>query len=207
MTIVYRVKPNDKNIKIFGKQFVQNNKNKCKIIVDGNERDICEKLDLNDNMRKKSTLEIKLKETSTITDMSYLFGGDFDEGCDALISVPVFDWDTKNVTNMNHLFNNCTLLQSLPNNISEWNTSNVTDMNTMFSNCKSLLYLPDISKWDTSNVTNMAYMFQSCPKLTNLPDINKWNISKVTYKKDMFSGSNSSLNIPEKFKGQDCKIF
>jgi surface protein len=207
MTIRYKVNPNDKNIKIFGKQFVENNKSKCKIIVEGNERNICEKLDLTDNMRRKNILEIKLIETSTINDMSYLFGGDYHYGCKALFSVPDFDkWDTKNVTNMNHLFNNCELLQSLPD-ISVWNTSNVTDMNTMFSNCQSLLYLPDISKWDTSNVTNMAYMFQSCGKLSNLPDIGRWNTDKVTYMKDMFTGSNPALNVPVKFKNQECKIF
>jgi surface protein len=205
MTIRYRVKPNDKNIKIFGKQFVEKNESKCKIIVEGNERNICEKLDLTDSMRRKNILEIKLIETSTIKDMSYLFGGDYFDGCEALLSVPDFKWDTKNVTNMNHLFNNCKLLQSLPD-ISVWNTSNVTDMNTMFSNCQSLLYLPDISKWDTSNVINMAYMFQSCPKLTQLPDIGKWNTDKVTNMKDMFSGCNA-VNIPVKFKNQDCIIY
>ena len=206
LTIRYRVTPKDTNIKIFGTQFVENNKNKCKIIVEGNERNICEELELNDNMRRNNILEIKLKETSTINDMSYLFGGDYYDGCKALLSVSDFDkWDTKNVTNMNHLFNNCILLQSLPD-ISKWNTSNVTDMNTMFSNCQSLLYLPDISKWDTSNVTNMAYMFQSCPKITRLPDIGKWNIDKVIKKKDMFNGCNAE-NIPVIFQSPDCIIY
>jgi surface protein len=207
MTIIYRVRPNDSYIKIFGKQFVENNRYKCKIIVEDNEQDICEKLPVNDNIKRKNTLEILLIETSTINDMSYLFGGDYFDGCEALLSVPdIHKWDTKNVTNMSHLFNNCTSLQSLPD-ISEWNTSKVTDMNTMFSNCQSLLYLPDISKWDTSNVTNMAYMFQSCGKLSNLPDIGRWNTDKVTYMKDMFTGSNPALNVPVKFKNQECKIF
>ena len=82
-------------------------------------------------MKKKEKLEIKLKEIKTITNMSYLFGGDglFEKSCDKLISLP---------------------------DISKWDTQNVKDMSYMFSDCKSLISLPDISKWDTQNVINMS---------------------------------------------------
>ena len=41
ITIQYDVKNNDK-IKLFGKKFIENNKNNCKIIVENKEQDISE---------------------------------------------------------------------------------------------------------------------------------------------------------------------
>ena len=42
---------------------------------------------------------------------------------------------------MSSIFNNCSLLISLPD-ISKWNSDNLTDMSAMFSYCSSLLSLP-----------------------------------------------------------------
>ena len=208
MTIKYNIKNDDKSIKLFGNQFIDKNKYNCKIIIEGKEQNICERIFLNEEMRNKKILTVELIETKTITDMSYLFGGDYFDGCESLISVEnAENWDMINVSNLNHMFNNCKLLSFL-SGISEWNTINVTDMNTMFSNCKSLTVLPDISNWDTSKVTNMAYMFQECSSLTYLPDISGWNINRVTNMKSMFDGCKGTLNIPVKFKSsQDCLIF
>ena len=102
---------------------------------------------LNKNKRDNNILEIKLFETKTITNMSYMFNN-----CYSLISLPdFFNWDTKNVTNMN----------------------------SMFALCLSLKTLPDISKWDTKGTNDMSYMFYGCNKLKDLPDITKWNLNKV----------------------------
>ena len=205
MTIKYKINKNDKQLKLFGKQFVIKNQNNCIMIIDGKEQKISEMIYLN-QIRDKDILKIKLIEKKTITDMSYLFGGDYFEGCKSLIELPDIDnWDTRYVTDMSRMFKNCALLSSLPD-ISKWDTSKVTNMNKMFCMCKSLLYLPDISKWDTSNVTDMASMFESCSNLRNLPDINKWDISKVSNMQSMFFGCSPSLNIPNKFKN-GCYIY
>ena len=47
--------------------------------------------------------------------------------------------------NMSWMFNNCSLLSSLPN-ISKWNTNNFTYMYENFDNCISLLYIPNLQK-------------------------------------------------------------
>ena len=39
--IFYQIKDNQKNLKLFGDKFVQNNINKCKIIIDGKEYKLC----------------------------------------------------------------------------------------------------------------------------------------------------------------------
>ena len=40
--------------------------------------------------------------------------------------------------------------------ISKWDTKNVTNTNHVFCDCNSLSSLPDISKWETKNVTDMS---------------------------------------------------
>ena len=73
--------------------------------------------------------------------------------------------DTSNVTNMNHMFYNCSGLTKL--DLSGWNTSNVTNMEGMFAACRGLISL-DLSGWNTSNVINMAYMFNGCTSLNTI---------------------------------------
>ena len=202
----YDIKQTDKNIKIFGKKFVENNRKKCKIYVEEIVQELRETIFVNEYMRNKRQLTIELIETEPIIDMSYLFGGDFYDGCKSLISIEQLDnWNTIKVNNMSHLFNNCESLSLLPD-LSKWNTSSVTDMNTMFGNCVSISYLPDISKWDTSNVTNMSYMFQNCEALEYLPDISKWDIRRVTKMNRMFDGC-KNIEVPEKFKRNIFTFF
>ena len=45
-------------IKIFGEEFVKNNKNKCKIIINDKENELIEEYKIKDNNKNK--LEIKL---------------------------------------------------------------------------------------------------------------------------------------------------
>ena len=206
MILKYDIKQNDKNIKIFGKKFVENNRKKCKIYVEGIVQELREIVFVNESMRNKRHLTVELIETETIIDMSYLFGGDYFDGCKSLISIEELDnWNTIKVTNMSHLFNNCESLSFLPD-ISKWNTTSVTDMNTMFGSCISISYLPDISKWDTSNVENMSYMFQNCKALEYLPDISKWDIRRVTKMNRMFDGC-KNFEVPEKFKRNIFTFF
>ena len=206
MILKYDIKQNDKNVKIFGKKFVENNRKKCKIYVEGIVQELREIVSVNEYMRNKRHLTVELIEIETIIDMSYLFGGDYFDGCKSLISIEELDnWNTIKITNMSHIFNNCESLSFLPD-ISKWNTSNVTDMNTMFGSCISISYLPDISKWDTSNVENMSYMFQNCKSLEYLPDISKWDIRRVTKMNRMFDGCNN-FEVPKKFKRNIFTFF
>ena len=157
MTIRYKLFDNYKIIKLFGEEFVKNNKERCKMIINNKEEEICEYLDIK---IYKNILEIKLKEIKSIDNMSYMF---FD--CNSLESLPyISKYNTNNVTNMSYMSSDCNSLESFPD-ISKWNTNNVTNMNDMFSICNSLESLPDISKWNTNNVTNMSYMFSGCISL------------------------------------------
>ena len=128
ITIIYNNKYiKDDLLKIFGLEFVKNNKNKCKIIYENKEYKLEEYININIKNNKKDKIEIKLKGINSITNMSYMF-----YECKSLFSLPdISKWNTSNVTNMCHMFYNCSSISSLP--ILQWNTSNATDMSYMFS--------------------------------------------------------------------------
>ena len=83
--------------------------------------------------------------------------------------------DTSNVTNMEHMFENCSQLTSL--DLSSFNTINVKWMDDMFYNCSSLTSI-DVSKFNTSNVTTMLSMFYNCSSLIRL-DLSSFDTSNV----------------------------
>ena len=138
MTIIYK---NDENkIKLFDKNFINNNKDNCYLIINNEKTELKEYLEINNNKLKQ--IEIKLYETKPITNMYSMFNS-----CSSLRSLPdISKWNTENVTNMSCMFGHCSSLQSLPD-ISKWNTEKVTDMSSIFYFCSSLQSLPDISKW------------------------------------------------------------
>jgi len=74
MIIRYKINKNEKEIRIFNNNFINNNKNKCKIIYEDKEYEIKEKWNIDHNI-KNEILEIKLKGINNIIDMSYMFAG------------------------------------------------------------------------------------------------------------------------------------
>ena len=200
-----------KEIRIFGDKFVENNKDKCKIIINGNEFDLTSHLDINENQLNNNIFEIKLKGIRNITNMSYMFN-EYDDSM-PLSSLPdISKWNTSNVIDMKNMFRGCSLLSSLPD-ISKWNTANVTNMSGMFWGCISLSSLPDISKWNTSNVNDISYMFYECESLSSLPDISKWDTSNITDMSGVFRECISLSSLPDISKWNTsnvnnmCKMF
>ena len=175
-----------KQTKVFGDEFVKNNKDKCKVMINNEEVNLQESYFLTDD-----DSEIILKDIKQITNMSHIFND-----CTSLLYLSDMErWNTSSITNMSKIFYNCINLIELPN-IKAWNTKSVTDMSDMFSGCK-FLSLPDISNWDTSSVINMSYMFCNCINIPCLPDISKWDISQVKYLSHMFDNCTSLTEIPD----------
>ena len=104
INIIYDINKKD-NINIFGSEFVKNNINRCKMIIDNKEYKIAEEY----NIKKKinnNKLKIILKGIDNITNMSYMFSG-----CSSLSSLPdISKWNTNNVINMNGMFYGCSSL-------------------------------------------------------------------------------------------------
>ena len=186
--IKYKDNPNEKDIMLIGKNFINNNRKNIELYFNGNKLDILLKYNKN-NYKLKNIFEVKIKIINPLTNMSYMF---YD--CSSIISISdLHKIDTSQVTDMSYAFGGCSSLESLQD-ISRWDTSNVTSMKFMFGECKSLTEL-DISKWNTKNVVDISYMFCSCIKLVQLPDISKWDISKIKDMSGLFSGCSNLRNI------------
>ena len=188
--IIY--KHHQSRIRIFGDDFVKNNKNNCYLSLEGKQKELCSDL-LYDQFKKNNDyLEIKLSITKPFTNISCMF-----KGCSSLECLPdIFNMDTRDIKDMSHLFEHCTSLKSL-SGISSWDTSNVVNMSYMFSECSSLQSLPDISNWNTGNVKDMSFMFNKCNSLESLPDIFNWNMNNISDFTSIFNECKSLKLIPD----------
>ena len=129
--IIYTIKrKKTENIKIFGPEFVKNNINICKMVINKKEYEMSLRYNVKNYNNK--ILIIELKGINNVTNMSNMF-----RGCSSLSSLPdISKLNTNNVTNMSYMFSSCSSLSSLPD-ISKWNINNVTNMSYMFSTCSS----------------------------------------------------------------------
>ena len=168
-------------LKIFGEQFVKNNKNKCTLILHDDEKDeeyeynLCAYLDLdfiNSINSGRKLFKIFLVQTDYFYDLSFMFCE-----CFTLMSVDgLTDLYYDQVTNMKSMFHSCFLLQEIK--IANINTSEVKDMSFMFESCKTLSYI-NLSGWDTKNVKTMKAMFESCGNLVEIEGIENWDLSSL----------------------------
>ena len=117
----------------------------------------------------KGETDLNCIDTSAIIDMSFLF-----LNINVIIdNIDVSNWDVRNVTNMEGLFNNCKKFNC---DLSKWDVSNVKDMSYMFYNCGN--FDCDLSNWNVSKVTNMYTMFEGCSKFKG-KGLENWDVSKV----------------------------
>ena len=73
--------------KIFGEKFVENNKYKSKIIINGKEEELCSYYDI--EKTKNDIFKIKLKGINNINDISYMFCG-----CESLLTLSdISNWN------------------------------------------------------------------------------------------------------------------
>ena len=154
----------DESIKIFGDEFVRNNKNKCYILNSGKKYKLAEYFNVKNN--HKSVIKIRLIGINHFISLKKMFFK-----CNSLISIKGFsNWNTNKVNDMSFLFYGCSSLTYFFG-IENFNTSKVKDMSFLFTGCISLIYLTNISKWNTNNVTCMNLLFSNCLSLKSLPDI------------------------------------
>ena len=106
INIIYNINE-ENNINIFGSEFVKNNKNICKMLIDNKKYEILEKYNVKSNNNNK--LKIKLRVINNITNMSSMF-----YNCSSLSSLPdISKWNTNNVNDMKCMFYGCSSLSSL----------------------------------------------------------------------------------------------
>ena len=138
-----------------------------------------------------------LTKLETITGLEYLNTenvtdmGHMFYNCSSLTSLDVTHFNTENVTDMSYMFSDCSSLTSL--DVTHFNTAKVTDMIAMFYSCSSLTSL-DVTHFNTAKVTNMIYMFYNCSSLTSL-DVTHFNTANVKVMSYMFSSCSSLTSL------------
>ena len=189
INMVYKKNKLNRNLKIFGEDFVKENKSKCKMVVEGKEQDLKSEISVKDMINDK--IRVRLTNINKITDMSFIF-----HDCSSLYSVnDMSKWKTTKIKDMHKIFYGCSQLTSLPD-LSFWSTSSVRDICGLFYNCLSLTSIPDISEWDVSKIVNLSGLFCGCERIKSLPDISQWDTSNVTDMNSIFCGCSSLERIP-----------
>ena len=57
ITIEYKINKDDNKIKIFYEDFIKNNKDNCKIVIDDREQEIISELEINKDMKRKKSIK------------------------------------------------------------------------------------------------------------------------------------------------------
>ena len=191
--IVYKIdKEGEENI--FGKKFVENNKNNIDLVINENEKSILT------NRYKflkagKNTITIIIK--NKITNIEYMF---YD--CKSLKNITELEYlDTKDIKNFSYIFFGCSSLPDIKP-LQKWNVSNGNDFNHMFSGCSILSDVKPLQNWNVSNGINFSHMFSKCPSLSDIKPLEYWDIPNGKNFDFMFSECSSLLdnNTLEHFK-------
>ncbi|MBL4772614.1 MAG: BspA family leucine-rich repeat surface protein [Alcanivoracaceae bacterium] len=132
-----------------------------------------------------SSLDVSQWNTSSVTDMTSMFGKT------RIKTLDVSNWNTELVTSMAEMFQESSI-SSL--DVSNWNTQAVTDMSSMFQ--ESCLTHLNVMGWNTSSVITMSYMFAEIGEsifnncfdegmVLDL-DVSLWNTSSVRVMDGLF---------------------
>jgi surface protein len=96
----YKIDKIDKKIKLFDKNFINNNKNYCKYIYDNKTYELNEYFNISEHNEKNNILDISLIGIKNVTNMKYMF---FE--CPSLISISGLNKiNTSNVIDMSYIF-------------------------------------------------------------------------------------------------------
>ena len=204
---------------IFGEEFIKNNKDNIKLIINGEKSKLLSKYNLKQG---KNIISILIK--NKLTNLSNMF-----KNCDSLINigelknlnvVEVTDfssmfsncsslsdiialkrWNVSKGINFSGMFNKCTKLSDI-NSLENWNFSNCKYLSSMFSNCSSLSDIKPLENWNVSNVIDFSSMFNKCSSLSDIKPLENWNVSNGNNFAYMFHKCSSLSNMKplEKWK-------
>lgn len=178
-------------INILGGEFVNNNKDKCNLIIDDK---------INCELRKNFTFPLKGEHIVklVINDENINFSGlfDFNFRIDVVNSFVPYndtyfteylkqnnrlidassleDLDTSQCTTLKGMFYGCANIKDF-NFLKYWDVSKCTDFTGVFYGC-SFTQLDFLEKWDVGNGKYFVDMFKYCVNLNNLKHIKNWNI-------------------------------
>jgi len=111
--------------------------------------------------------------TSSVTNMSYMFAGEYGRNpatytYNKVASLDLSSWNTSSVTDFSYMFDYCNRLTTM--NISNFDFASATTITRLFDRCESLTSLTFPSHTVLDNVTDMCWALSSIDKLT----VNDW---------------------------------
>ena len=172
------------NYNIFGKEFVQNNKEFIDLIINGKNNPLIDKYELTEG---ENSITMIMKDN--LTNLSYMFSF-----CDSLRDIK----DLKNlnveyVIDFSYMFCGCASISDF-SALQNWNVSRGYNFASMFCNCTKLVDLTPLERWDVSSGIYFQYMFYGCSKLNDLNPLMNWNVSNGVNFVSMFSGCSPNLD-------------
>jgi surface protein len=190
LNLIYETE-DEGNYDILGKKFIENNKEKIELNVNGIKID-----SVNIYKLQKGKNNIKLKIKNRLTNMENMF-----YKCSKLKNIDDLKYlNTKYCTNFKGMFYGCTSLSDIwP--LEKWNVSKGNNFKDMFYYCSSLSDIKPLEKWNVSNANNFSGMFGRC-SLKDTKPLKEWNVqnfqsmfydnielNNIKYLKDVVSDS------------------
>ena len=207
--IVYISQYNEKKLKIFGKEFVKNNKDKCIIIYRNKRYKLSEYLEI-DNKSDEKEIKVRIKGIKNISGMSHMF-----YNCKNLLMI--VDKTIENNSEINSESKDSSSESNNQTNFSDNFQNNFSDesddSDNIYKGTKEISSIQNDNNSDyiqtnsikdllsdiiiMKDVTSLNHMFYGCNSLKLLPDISKWNTSNVNNMNKMFNGCNSLISLPD----------
>ena len=170
---------------IFGKKFVENNKNNVELKLNGMKIEFAQKYELEYGENK---IEIIIK--NKIINFEHMF---YD--CISLKNIEGLKYlDVSSGNNFSSMFFGCKSLSDIKP-LENWDVSNGNNFSSMFFRCNSLSDIKPLENWNVSNGSNFSLMFFGC-NLSDKKPLEKWNISNGNIS-NLFKKNESLPNIKE----------
>ena len=192
--------------KIFGADFVKENKNECKIIYNTKEYELKEYIeDIDKNYEHNKSIKIILIINVNITKLNRML---YD--CKYLISIRFIsklennninesfsDYNSNNSSEKAIDSNRSENSKSFYNDTSEPSAISLKSNNSISINDSLNKEYILLSNKIFCNITNMDSMFYGCSFLISLPDLSKFDTKNVTNMSSMFSKCSSLITLPD----------
>ena len=210
--MTYKVGSNTKVIRLLGKEFIKNNRNKVKLIINNKKYKINNyissddieknkiKIILNKNICNISCMFKNCKLLDTVSQLTYLNGIEYFQN-EEIFNYNEYKTQTLGSEEMQENSNSFSYGDNLFNYKM---TTKQENLNFEISNKEDEIsiksFLLDLN-YNSNNLGDnymlLEELFSNCELLTSLPDISKWNTDKVTDMRHMFSNCKSLLSIPD----------
>ena len=179
ISLIYKKMESEDNI--FGKRFVENNKDNIDLIINEEKSKLVSKCKLKEG---ENIIRIIIK--SKLRNLAYMF-----YECKSLIDISKLEYiETNEVNNFSYMFSGCKSLSDIKS-LENWNVSNGNDFSDMFSFCSSLSNIKPLENWNISNGNDFGSMFRGLEFIK----INFCKICKIFVKYVKFLYTQSPIPI------------